>query len=67
MKSKKIFLTEENLVLALKNQDVIAMQALNDMYSESLGGIISKILNDSELSKDALQEVIWKIWISAKN
>ena len=67
MKSKKIFLTEDNLVLALKKQDVIAMQALNDMYSDSLGGIISKILNDPELSKDALQEVFWKIWVSAKS
>jgi len=61
MKSKKIFLTEENLVLALKKQEVIAMQALNDMYSDSLGGIITKILNDPESSKDALQEVFWKI------
>jgi len=67
MKSKKIFLTEESLVLALKKQDVIAMQALNDMYSDSLGGIITKILNDPELSKDALQEVFWKIWVSAKS
>lgn len=67
MKSKKIFLTEESLVLALKKQDIIAMQALNDMYAESLGGIVNKILSDPELSKDALQEVFWKIWTSANS
>lgn len=67
MKSKKIFLTEENLILALKNQDIIAIQALIDMYSDSLGGTITKILNDPESSKDALQEIFCKIWNSAKS
>jgi len=67
MKSKKIFLTEENLVLALKRQEPIGIQALNDMYSASLGGVIGRILKDSELSKDVLQEVILRIWSTAHN
>jgi len=64
MQSKKIFLTEEHLVSALKNQKWIGMKALIDMYSESLGGVIYKIVQDSELSKDTLQEVFIKIWYS---
>ncbi|CAM4273201.1 RNA polymerase sigma-70 factor, ECF subfamily [Pedobacter westerhofensis] len=67
MKSKKLFLTEENLILALKNQEPIAMRALYDMYSYSLGGVIFRILNHTELSEDVLQEVILKIWTSGNH
>lgn len=67
MKSKKIFLTEENLVSALKNQDAIAMRALNDMYSDSLSSVIFKILLNPDSTKDVLQEVIIKIWVSGKS
>ena len=67
MKPQKVFLSEEDLVLALKNQQANGMQALNDMYSDSLGGVISRILNDSELSKDILQEVLIKIWMTANS
>lgn len=65
MKLKKTFLPENELVIALKNQELIGMQALNDMYSVSLGGVISKNLKDTELSKDVLQEVIIRIWDTA--
>lgn len=65
MKSKKVFLQEEELIIALKNQEIIGMQALLDMYSYSLGGIIFRILKDKQLSEDVLQEVILKIWDSA--
>lgn len=64
MNSKKVHLKEEELVLALKNQEIRAMQALLDMYSHSLGTIVSRILKDQELSKDVLQEVILQIWNS---
>ena len=67
MKSKKLFLTEENLILALKNQEPIAMRALYDMYSYSLGGVIARIINNPELSEDVLQEVIMKIWTSGNS
>jgi RNA polymerase sigma factor (sigma-70 family) len=63
-RQKKISLSEEDLVLALKNREKIAMEALYDMYSSSLFGIISRIVIDTETSEDVLQETFVKIWHS---
>ena len=64
MSKKKITLSEEELVLALRNREKIAVEALYDMYSSSLYGVISRIVIDEGTSEDVLQETFVKIWHS---
>lgn len=61
---RKISLTEEELVLALRNREKIAADALYDMYSGSLFGVISRIIADTSVAEDVLQETFIKIWNS---
>lgn len=63
--SKKISLSEEELVLKLKSQDTIAIRALYDMYSGALLGVIERIVQHTEIAEDLLQETFVKIWNSA--
>jgi RNA polymerase sigma factor (sigma-70 family) len=63
--TKKISLSEEDLVGKLKAQDTIAIQALYDMYSGALMGVISRIIPQTEVAEDLLQETFIKIWNSA--
>ncbi|MES2808327.1 MAG: sigma-70 family RNA polymerase sigma factor [Bacteroidota bacterium] len=64
MSKKKITLTEEELVSALQNREKIAVEALYDMYSASLFGVISRIVIDEATAEDVLQETFVKIWHS---
>jgi len=63
-RTKKISLSEEELVHALKRQDTIAIKALYDMYSAALFGVISRIIPNTEVAEDLLQETFIKIWNS---
>ena len=63
-KKRKISLSEDELVLALKNREKVAIEALYDMYSSSLYGVICRIVVDVETSEDVLQETFLKIWNS---
>ncbi|BAU52075.1 RNA polymerase sigma factor [Mucilaginibacter gotjawali] len=63
-KKRKISLTEEELVLALRNREKIAIEALYDMYSASLFGVVSRIVVDTATAEDLLQETFVKIWHS---
>ena len=63
--NNKISLTEEDLVRALKDRDKIAIQALYDMYSGALLGVIFRIVQHSEVAEDLLQDTFIKIWHSA--
>jgi RNA polymerase sigma-70 factor (ECF subfamily) len=65
MATKKISLSEEELISKLKSQDTIVMQALYDMYSAALFGVISRLIPQTELAEDVLQETFLKIWNSA--
>ena len=67
MSKKKISLPEEELVHALRNHEKIAIEALYDMYSASLYGVISRIVIDTPTSEDVLQETFVKIWNSFSN
>ena len=67
MSKKKISLSEEDLVQALRNREKIAVEALYDMYSASLYGVISRIVIDIPTSEDVLQETFVKIWHSFSN
>ena len=60
----KISLSEEELVSALANREKIAVEALYDMYSASLFGVISRIVIETETAEDVLQETFVKIWNS---
>ena len=51
-------------MLALRNREKIAIDALYDMYSASLYGIISRIIVDTPTAEDVLQETFVKIWNS---
>jgi RNA polymerase sigma-70 factor (ECF subfamily) len=64
LSTKKIILSEEELVLALKNREKIAVEALYDMYSASLFGVILRIVIDEATSEDVLQETFVKVWHS---
>jgi RNA polymerase sigma factor (sigma-70 family) len=63
-KKRKISLTEDELVLALRHRDKIAIEALYDMYSSSLLGVIARIVVDTAIAEDVLQETFIKIWNS---
>ena len=60
----KISLSEDELVLALRNREKIAVEALYDMYSASLFGVISRIITEEAAAEDVLQETFVKIWHS---
>lgn len=51
-------------MLALRNHEKIAVEALYDMYSASLFGVISRIIADTATAEDLLQETFVKIWHS---
>ncbi|NVM64112.1 RNA polymerase sigma-70 factor (ECF subfamily) [Mucilaginibacter sp. SG538B] len=63
-KKRKISMSEEELVLSLRHREKIAVEALYDMYSASLFGVISRIINDTTIAEDVLQETFVKIWHS---
>ncbi|PWK70037.1 RNA polymerase sigma-70 factor (ECF subfamily) [Mucilaginibacter oryzae] len=63
-KKRKISLSEEELVLSLQHREKIAVEALYDMYSASLFGVISRIISDAAIAEDVLQETFVKIWHS---
>ncbi|TKB96365.1 RNA polymerase sigma factor [Pedobacter cryophilus] len=64
IKTKKIFLEEPELVAALQQRKKIGADALYEMYSASLMGIISRVIVDQEIAEDVLQEALVKIWNS---
>jgi len=51
-------------VQALKGKQTIAIQALYDMYSAALLGVISRIIQHQEVAEDLLQDTFIKIWNS---
>lgn len=67
IRPKKIFLEEQELVIALKQQKKIGADALYDMYAGSLLGIINRVITDKEIAEDVLQEALVKIWNSIQH
>jgi RNA polymerase sigma-70 factor (ECF subfamily) len=63
-KKHKISLSEDELVTSLRNHEKVAIEALYDMYSASLYGVISRIITDTAIAEDVLQETFVKIWHS---
>ncbi len=63
-KKRKIALSENDLILALRRKEKIGAEALYDMYSSSLYGIIYRVVQQEEIAEDLLQETFVKIWNS---
>lgn len=61
---KKTTRSENDLVLALRQKDKAGVEALYDMYSSSLYGVIFRIVQHEEIAEDLLQETFVKIWNS---
>jgi RNA polymerase sigma-70 factor (ECF subfamily) len=54
--------SEVELVSLLRRQDRNAFSYLYDNYAPALNGVIYKMVEDSQLAEDILQEVFVKIW-----
>jgi len=63
----KISLSEPELIQAIRERKRIGSEALYDMYSASLYGIILKIVQDQQLAEDLLQDSFVKIWNSIEH
>jgi len=61
----KISLSEPELVQAIRTKDSKGAEALYDMYSAALYGVIYRIIQHEEIAEDLLQEAFVKIWNSA--
>ncbi len=58
--------SEEELVLRLQNQDQSAFSYLYDNYAGALNGVIYRMVEDTQLAEDILQEAFLKIWNNFK-
>lgn len=58
--------SEEELVLRLRNQDQAAFSYLYDNYAAALNGVIYRMIEDTQLAEDVLQEAFIKIWNNFK-
>lgn len=66
-KAKKISLSEPELIQAIINRDTNGAEALYDMYSTALYGVIHRIVQHDEIAEDILQETFVKIWNSCSS
>lgn len=60
----KISLSEPELIQAIRNRDNKGAEALYDMYSSALYGVVFRIVQHEEIAEDLLQESFVKIWKS---
>ncbi|RVT98510.1 sigma-70 family RNA polymerase sigma factor [Mucilaginibacter limnophilus] len=63
-RNHKISLPEEELVRALHHRERTGAEALYNMYSSSLYGVIFRIIGEETAAEDVLQETFVKIWHS---
>lgn len=55
-------MSQEEILLLIRNKDSRGYTILYDMYSKSLFAVISNLIKDHEEAEDVLQEVFVKIW-----
>lgn len=58
--------SEEELVYQLQMQDQSAFSYLYDNYAAALNGVIHRMVEDTQLSEDILQEAFIRIWNNFK-
>jgi RNA polymerase sigma factor (sigma-70 family) len=54
--------SEEDLVALLQRRDQIAFAYLYENYSAALNSVIARMVDDTQLAEDILQETFVKIW-----
>ncbi len=54
--------SEDELVMLLRNKDQQAFSYLYDNYAGALNGVIYRMVENTELGEDILQEAFLKIW-----
>ncbi len=54
--------SEEELILLLREKDQQAFSYLYDNYAAALNGIITRMVDETQLTEDILQEAFVKIW-----
>lgn len=54
--------SEEDLVALLQRRDQAAFAYLYDNYSSALNAVIARMVDDTQLAEDILQETFVKIW-----
>lgn len=55
-------MTQDDLLVLIRNQDEKAFTHLYNMYSKSLFAVISNFIREHEEAEDVLQETFVKIW-----
>jgi RNA polymerase sigma factor (sigma-70 family) len=55
-------ITEDSLILSLKNRDVNAFEMLYNNYSKAVFAVIVKIVNSREIAEELIQDVFLKVW-----
>ena len=58
---------EQKIVGYLKNGDKKAISLLYENYSDTLYGVILKVITDTDLAQDVLQETFVKVWKKGKS
>ena len=58
--------SEEELIALLRSEDRNAFSYLYDNYAAALNGIIMRMVEDTQLAEDILQEAFLKIWNNFK-
>lgn len=62
MNSNNLNITEENLIMSLKNKDMNALETLYNNYSKAVFSVIVKIVNSREIAEELIQDVFLKVW-----
>lgn len=60
--TKKVTMTQDELLVLIYQKDEKAFTYLYDMYSKSLFAVINVLVKNKEEAEDVLQEVFIKIW-----
>ncbi len=55
-------LSDEVLVEQVAASNSLALECLYDRYARPIYGLALKMLNNSELAEDVVQEVFWRVW-----
>lgn len=61
LETKQVY-NQDQLIVLIKQRNQKAFAFLYDNYSQSLFGVINRIVNDQEESEDVLQNTFLKIW-----
>lgn len=60
-------LSDEVLAAGVARGDSAALEALYDRHASAVLGILVKVIGDSDLAEDVLQETFWRVWKSASS